>query len=44
MMCTYIRIDMTYMCIVVFEGIVYPCADPESFARGGPTLTKFFLS
>ena len=25
------------------EFIVYTCADPESFVRGGPTLTTFFL-
>ena len=23
--------------------ITKPCADPESFVRGGPTLTTFFL-
>ena len=22
---------------------MYSCADPETFARGGPTLTKFFI-
>ena len=24
-------------------GRLVPCADPENFARGGPTLTKFFF-
>ena len=23
---------------------ICPCADPESFVRGGPTLTTFFFS
>ena len=23
--------------------LLFPCADPESFVRGGPTLTGFFL-
>ena len=25
-------------------GITNACANPESFVRGGPTLTKFFFS
>ena len=24
-------------------GRLVPCGDPENFARGGPTLTKFFF-
>ena len=27
----------------ILERLPYPCADPESFARGGPTLTIFFF-
>ena len=27
----------------ILEHLPYPCPDPESFARGGPTLTFFFL-
>ena len=25
------------------ETCVFACADPESFVRGGPTLTRFFF-
>ena len=26
------------------SNVSFPCADPESFVRGGPTLTTFFFS
>ena len=28
-------------CFVIQYFVLYPCADPESFVRGGPPLTTF---
>ena len=27
----------------LYANLLYSCADPESFVRGGPTLTRFFV-
>ena len=29
---------MIFHCLLFFSNLTFSCADPESFARGGPTL------
>ena len=38
-----IKIFACLFLVVAFKRQFLPCADPENFARGGPTLTMFFL-
>ena len=40
MLCT--EIDIPYSCGHVTY-LAYTCDDPESLARGGPTLTTFYF-